>query len=278
MCYKRVIALSSGNFTYTGAPMLEIAIVFFGGLTIGTVLGLLGAGGAILAIPLMVHTLNYSLEQAMGASLVIVFSTALAANWRGWKNRDLDLRLALVYAVIGATFSAVTAKIAPGWDQEYRRIAFIALLALSGSAVFWPKPSNPKGTSLADTPLLKLILVNSLPAALVGVVAGGLGVGGGFMLVPLMHIASGLAMSRAVGTAMVVILANSGFGFLGALEFLSQSDLRWWPVVGFTVLSILISQPMVRYRGQIDQRTLKIAFSVVLWIIASVEGVIYALE
>lgn len=258
--------------------MFEIAIVFFGGLTIGAILGLLGAGGAILGIPLMVHTLNYPLEQAMGASLLIVFCTALAATWRGWQNRDMDMRLALLYACIGAIASAITASIAPHWDQDFRRIAFIVLLFVSGTAVFWPKPSGGSATAVERTPLPALILKNFVPAAFVGVVAGGLGVGGGFMLVPLMHIASGLPMSRAVGTAMLVILANSGFGFMGAATFLWHSDIRWWPVIGFAVLAVLVSQPMVRYRASLNQRTMKIAFSVVLIVIASVEGIIYAIQ
>lgn len=243
---------------------------------IGSILGLLGAGGAILAIPLMVHTLHYPLEQAMGASLFIVFCTAFAATLRGWKERDLNLRLALIYASIGALASALTAYLAPDWNQEYRRIAFIVLLFLSGSAVFWPKPTGKVEADPNSTPLWQSILSNCIPAALIGIVAGGLGVGGGFMLVPLMHVVSGLSMSRAVGTAMIVILANTGFGFLGAVPFLLESELRWWPVFGFTILAVLISQPMVKYRSSLNQRTLRLAFSSVLFIIASVEGVLYA--
>ncbi len=258
--------------------MFEIAIVFFGGLSIGVILGLLGSGGAVLAIPLMVHTLNYPLEQAMGASLLIVFCTALVATWRGWQNKDMDLRLAILYAIIGAIASASTAYLAPHWNQEIRRIAFITLLFTSGIVVFWPASTSNNEKTVNTTPLPLLVLKNFIPATFIGIVAGGLGVGGGFMLVPLMHIASGLPMSRAVGTAMLVILANSGFGFLGVASFLFTSEIRWWPVIGFAVLSVLASQPTVRFRSHINQRTLKIAFSFVLMVIASVEGYFYATQ
>lgn len=257
--------------------MLEVLIVVLGGLTIGAVLGLLGAGGAILSIPMMVHWLQYPLQQAMGASLFIVFFTALVSVWRGWQEKDMSLTLALIYAGFGAITSAITAKLAPDWNQEYRRIAFIGLLALSGSAVFWPKPTrSAAGTGLKSS-LWSTIAKNAIPASLIGMVAGGLGVGGGFMLVPLLHIVSGLPMSRAVGTAMIVILANSGFGFVGALPFLLQSQMRWWPVFGFTLLSITMSQWLVRYRSRINPRALKIAFACVLWAIALLEGLYYAL-
>ena len=95
--------------------------------------------------------------------------------------------------------------------------------------------------------------------------------GGGFLLVPILHLHARLGFSRAVATSLFAVIANGVFGFLGALPFLSASGLRWAPVLGIAAIALFFSQWVALRRARFAELKLRQGFAILLWALALLE-------
>ena len=252
--------------------MLDWIVVGFSGVAVGSVLGLVGAGGAMVAIPILTHLLGYSQAQAMSASLLIVLIAAASGAWRGWQKREASIPHAIVYGSVGALFAWGAARIAPGITEDARSAGFICVLL--AASFFMIRPARVAASGAAPesrTSLFRLFLREGPYAAFIGTLSGIFGVGGGFLLVPILHLKSRLSFSRTVATSLVAIIANGVFGFLGALPFLLASGLRWGPILGIAAIAFCFSQWIAVRRARFDERLLRRGFAGMLWALAALE-------
>lgn len=189
--------------------MTEIAEIL-AGVLIGTVVGLLGGGGAILTVPLLVLGFGVDPRGATTTSLAVVAVaslTGLAVHARAghvqWRTGGIVGGLGVAAAVAGSLLSARV----PG---RVLLVAFAVLLLVAGAAMVRPR-RTPTGDPPAATRLPRwaaLVLV----ATGVGLVTGFLGVGGGFVVVPALVLLLGVPMADAVGTSLLVLLINAVAG------------------------------------------------------------------
>ena len=249
--------------------MLTFVIVVLGSFFIGSIVGLLGAGGAILSIPILTHLLHFPKSEAMGASLLIVFAGALSATIRGWPKREFSVHHALIYGVIGAVFSWFGARYAPDFPELLRGRAFIGLLVVAGFVLMLPR--KPPIKNPPSRPFWMIFLRHAPLSALIATISSVLGVSGGFMIVPMLHRWSRVPLSSAVSTSLLIICFNSGFASLGTMPFLLRSNIDWWPVVGLICISVFFAQLMGKYRARVNEKLLRTGFALFLWAVALAE-------
>lgn len=251
--------------------MLIFILTIIGGLAIGTVMGLLGSGAGLLAIPILIHWVGYTPANAMGASLLIVFFAALSSLWRT-RAKNFSLPHTIFYGTCTSLFSFTSATFAPTFSTALRCGIFIVMLTLASTAIFL----RSKKTSPKKKPYQ--ILFHFFPASLIGFISGLIGVGGGFLIVPTLHRYGSLSLQAAINTSVIIVLCSSGFAFLGALPSLYSSHLYWPPLFVLTFTSIFSAQWATHWRSQINTKYLRFIFSGLLLCLAIFEMLYCAMD
>lgn len=211
------------------------------GLVVGFSLGLTGGGGSIFAVPLLVHGLAMPVHEAVGVSLAAVGTTALGGAIVRLRRREVELKAALLFGtagLVGAPLgSALGAKLSANlllggfallmllvaarlWRQAVRRPAETKVVRAGDDALDPGADSGPAcrvnptgGLTLTS----RCALVLTLSGVLTGLLSGLFGVGGGFLIVPVLVLAASLPMQRAVATSLLVIAIISTAGIVSHL-------------------------------------------------------------
>ncbi len=213
---------------------------------VGILIGLLGGGGSVLAVPVLIYLFKIDIVTATAYSLFIVgFSTLLAAVLAR-KKKLIDLKVFIWFGIP----SMVTVFFVRCWLIEvlpeeifafgahiFRDsvllILFAVLMLISSISMFIKFGHAVKATG-STIGRHKGILVPL--GGVTGFLTGLAGAGGGFIIIPVLVRLAGLRMKTAVGTAMLIIAMQSLAGVAGAIhEFSFEQEL---PFV-FTVLSLV---------------------------------------
>ena len=255
---------------------MELVLLAIGvGLGVGIVVGALGAGGGILAVPVLVLLLGMPPHAATASSLVIVLITALASLPHHARQQNVEWRAGLVFAgvsVVGAVlgsrlsalvppdvlltlFGVMLAVVAAAMLRRGRRTRRTedAEAAALGTAPLADgdapiashddpvldqpgpdtvetadglhhhhgEPDLPFAPAASPSPRLRYVIA---AASLTGFLTGFFGVGGGFIVVPMLVIALGLAMRRASGTSLLVMIIATATSLLARLGTDVQVD------------------------------------------------------
>lgn len=213
----------------------------------GLTLGLIGAGGSILTVPILVYLLGVKPVVATGYSLFVVGSAALAGAICYWHHKLVNVRAALMFAAPAMLTVFVTRTyIVPNIPDPVFGIAkdiFIMLLfavLMVVVAVFMLRPLRvqpDKNHDITFVRVVKLIVGSSG----VGLLTGMVGAGGGFLIIPSLIALFGLRMKEAIGTSLAIIAINSLVGFGGDVNAGIALD---WPLMvlflGLTLLGMWI--------------------------------------
>ena len=207
------------------------------GLSIGVLLGLVGGGGSILAVPALIYGVGMPLSRAIPTSLLVVgISSAVAAVPR-LVQREVQWRIAAIFGGAGIPSAFAGAAINRLLSPRLLLVGFVALMLLAAWRML--QENEQKGGDCA-LPGGGVNWRSCLPKALasgagVGFLTGLLGVGGGFVIVPALVLLLGLSMVSAVGTSLVIVSVNSGAGFLAHL---GDSRLDPTITVAFTLATV----------------------------------------
>lgn len=249
--------------------MIALAALF--GAVIGALLGLVGGGGGILAVPALVYGLGLPLAAAVPASLVVVGSaSAVAVAPRA--RREVNWRIAAVVGAAGIPTALLGGIANHQLDQQILLLVFAAIMV--AAAVRMLRGTTETG-GVCDLPGGGIAWSRCLPRAVltglaVGFLTGLLGVGGGFLLVPALIIALGLRTPNAVATSLVIIVVNSVAGLLPYLLAGRAAGAMNWPLIAaFTAAAILISLPAGRLAQRIPAAALRRGFAVLVLLVAT---------
>jgi uncharacterized protein len=187
------------------------------GLLVGLVLAFTGAGGSILAIPLLVFCLNLNMTEAAPIALFSVLITSIVASAHGFYKGILRYRAAVVIGVFGILFAPVGVWLTQYLSNQLLSMLF-ALILIYVATNMWlqsieatqldqskPLPAcavNPATSKLFWTALCTKRLVAT--GSVAGFLAGLLGVGGGFVIVPTLTKVTNLEMKSIVATSLAV--------------------------------------------------------------------------
>jgi len=178
-------------------------------LGIGATLVLLGAGGSILTVPLLMYGAGLDVHHAAATSLVVVGVVAAAATALQW--RRVRLRTGLLVGAAGMIGTV------PGVWLNHRLPDVLLML---GFAITLLAVAVRLGGGDEPVAAPRAGVVPTLAAGLgAGVATGLFGVGGGFVIVPVLALLVGLTMREAVATSLFVVALNSLAGVIGHLTY-----------------------------------------------------------
>ncbi len=213
---------------------------------IGISLGLIGAGGSILTVPVLVYLAGVNPVLATAYSLFVVGSTALVGGFQNLRKGRVDFKTAFVFGLpsIFAVY-ATRAFIMPAIpdnlgaignfsiDKGTALLIFFASLMIVTSISMVRETKKPEVDHIEKQYNYPLILVEGIG---VGVLTGMVGAGGGFLIIPALVLFAGLEMKLAVGTSLFIIAAKSLIGFIGDIQ--TGYDISWNFLLLFTAFSI----------------------------------------
>lgn len=222
-------------------------IGYFLAVLVGVSLGLIGSGGSILTVPILVYVMHVVPVNATAYSLFIVGATALVGGIKNALDRNVDFKTALIFGIPSIAAVYLTrAYLVPFMPTEmfsigsfiitkdlFLMILFaIVMVAASYSMIKPSATSNePQSSIQYNFPFI------FLEGALVGVVTGLVGAGGGFLIIPALVILARIPMKLAVGTSLLIIAAKSLIGFYGDIR--TNPNLDYHLISYFTLASIL---------------------------------------
>ncbi|HZJ95255.1 MAG TPA: sulfite exporter TauE/SafE family protein [Thiopseudomonas sp.] len=219
------------------------------GLLLGTLLGLTGAGGSLVALPLLL-SLHLPLRDAIGVSLGALALSALIGTVSRWRSGDVHLTPAVLLIVTGLPGSWIGQQLGQLINEFWLVLGFCLLVLWSA----WRMWNNAKLPEQSDKrPLNRIMLV--VIGLWVGILSGLMGVGGGFLIVPALLWFSPLSMLAAAATSMAVIAVVSGAGFIIYLSAASPPlSLLAGIAVGGSLGVLLGNKLATRLGGPILQR------------------------
>ncbi|ACS40361.1 MULTISPECIES: sulfite exporter TauE/SafE family protein [Methylobacteriaceae] len=204
-----------------------------GGL-VGVVLGLVGGGGSILAVPLLTYAVGVnSPHVAIGTSALAVSVSAAGNLVPQWRAGNVKWRCAGAFSlagVLGALAGSAAARAVDG--QSLLALFGFVMLAVGGLML-----RRRRGEGDPDVRLTKRSAPVLLPWLLgigfaVGLFSGFFGIGGGFLIVPGLMLATSMPLPMAIGTSLVAV---SAFGAATAASY-AVSGLIDWTLAGLFIL------------------------------------------
>lgn len=232
--------------------MIAVAL----GILVGLVLGLTGAGGSILAVPLLMGGLGWSLPQAGPVALLAVCAAATFGTVAAWDVAYVRYRAALLMALGAGVTAPLGLQAARAWPLPLLTALFAGVLVLVALRMAWQAWRAPAEAAIVRAN----VAGNALPSrgawvrlnahgriawtapalgtvaaigALTGFAAGLLGVGGGFVIVPALRATSELSMHSVVATSLMAIGLISAITVAGAA--LQGVELHWLQAVPFVL-------------------------------------------
>lgn len=199
------------------------------GLVVGVILALTGAGGGILAVPLLVFGLQLGVAQAGPIGLLAVGMAAALGAVLGLRAGIVRYRAALLIAGAGVLLSPLGLWIAHRIDNRWLSVLFAMVLLLvavrtvrlarGGGAVQHDSEDHPCMRDIQTGRFVwtsACVRVLALSGAIAGLLSGLLGVGGGFIMVPALQRYTNLAMQSVVATSLAVIALVSVSGVVAS--------------------------------------------------------------
>ena len=233
----------------------------------GGVLGLLGGGGSILAVPILLYTLGMPTKQAIAASLLIVAVTSAVGLLSHARRGTVDWRTGLTFgsvAMIGAFLGGWLARYLP--PVALLSLLVVMMVVAAVAMLRRPRPAAAGAPEDAQRRSPRPLLLAG-EGLVVGLFTGLVGAGGGFIVVPALVLLGGLPMRRAVGTSLLIVAAKSTTGFLGYLAHTSID----YGVVGLLVAAAVTGTLVGTALGsRLSGATLRRAFGFLVLLVAAV--------
>lgn len=245
-------------------------IGYFASALIGVSLGLIGGGGSILTVPVLVYLFGVNPVLATAYSLFIVGSTSLVGAIPKYREGMVNLKTAAIFGVpaILAVY-ATRAYLVPVIPDPVFTIGgfmvskpvfmmglFAVLMVFASYSMIRSKKNGTEAT-VSEAPQQYNYPMILLEGAVVGVLTGLVGAGGGFLIIPALVLFSKLPMKQAVGTSLLIIAAKSLIGFTGDL---SNFEMDWGLLGTVTALAVLGIFAGNRLSRMVDGEKLKKAF------------------
>ena len=230
------------------------------GVLIGAVLGFIGAGGAMLSVPILIYGFDFSASHATTAAIAVVLLAAASGLIPKFKSKDVLVKEALIICALCLTTNISTSLIAHQLSERFILTGFSLVLLLAGCSML-VKP-------ISDGPELKmptwaLILVSLI----IGSMTGLFGIGGGFLAIPVLVVFFRVSQNKAAGTSLLIIVLNSITAFFGHYKI--WSEVSWGTPIAMAISAVIVAQLASGKSAHISPRILKRAFAFLLFTISA---------
>ena len=230
---------------------MEILGALIAGTFIGSVLGFVGAGGAMLAVPILIYGFGFEPSVASTAALAVVGAAALSGASAKIKTKQIYYRDAVVIWAIGLTTNIGFSSIVHKLSEDFIAIGFSLVIIFAG-------------LSMLGSPLTTIHKRMSWPvligiSLLIGSITGLFGIGGGFLVIPVLVLGFGTSHVIAAGTALLVIAMNSATALLGHNAL--WSEVSWEIPLLMGASAVVVAQIASRIKLPISDVLLRKVFA-----------------
>ncbi|HZX59462.1 MAG TPA: sulfite exporter TauE/SafE family protein [Mucilaginibacter sp.] len=250
---------------------------------IGISLSLIGGGGSILTVPVMVYLFSVQPSLATSYSLFVVGSASFVGAYTNYRKGLVNVKIALLFGVSSIATVFLTRKfiipLIPKiiWHDGNHTITesllvmilfAVVMLLASISMIRNNDQQNEVGIYADTSGLYKLPLYG----VAIGLITGLLGIGGGFLIIPVLVLLVGLPIKEAIGTSLFIIALNSFIGFMGDFGHFAIDWLFLFKITLIAIGGIFVGYAL---NTRIQGRKLKRAFG---WMVLVMAGLIITKE
>jgi len=239
---------------------VEVLLAIICGVAIGSILGFVGAGGSMVAVPMLIYLFAMTPVQATTASLIIVFSGALSGVVSKLKSGDVLVRESLLIWALGLATNFGGAYILPKIAETIVLTGFSLVLIAAGASMLLKPPSASAEKKLSLPALIALSL-------LVGALTGLFGIGGGFIAIPILVLFYGVTPAKAAGTSLFIITINTFTGFFA--HFRHWEEISWQIPIVIALTAVIVSRLAAKRSAALNPEILKRAFASTVFAIAA---------
>lgn len=273
---------------------MAIALIVVG-LFVGVCSGLLGIGGGTLIVPILRMDFGLSAYSATATSLFTIVFTSLSGAGTHLRNRTCIPKLGVVLGVGGAITSALgvaLANVSPEWAVMVVAALIIAYSAYNmlNKALKLPKtekegaskpqsaPAAPDAPAAQPAPAAeaipapedfsvtkKVLVVGFCIGLIAGLASGYVGVGGGFIMVPLMTTWLSVPMKKASGTSLIAIIILAIPGVIEHIVLGNVDYLAGVLIVAGSIPSAVLGAKLIK---KVPERSLRFLFAAFLGVAA----------
>jgi uncharacterized protein len=243
------------------------------GSIVGFVLGLIGGGGSILAVPLMVYVVGVPSPHVAIGTAAIAVAVSAATNLTGHaRAQTVKWPCALTFAVAGMIGAAAGAQLGKMVDGGRLLILFGILMIVVGVLMLLPRQStgNPHVRLTRENMTRMLPLLIGIGFA-VGALSGFFGIGGGFLIVPGLIGATAMPLINAIGSSLVSVTA---FGMTTAASYAWSGLVDWWLAGLFIIggalgglIGISLARRLARHKHMLGRTFSAIVIAVGLYVV-----------
>jgi len=238
---------------------VEILLAIICGVGIGSVLGYVGAGGSMLAVPAFIYIFGLNPVAATTASLIVVFVGAASGALPKLRRNEILVKEALVIWAIGLTTNLTGAYYLPQIPENVILTGFALVLITAGISMLIPTPVGSAERKVSPLALVAISLV-------IGALTGLFGIGGGFLAIPILILFYNVAPARAAGTSLFIITINTLTGFFA--HFRHWDEVNWLIPTLMALMALIVSRYASHHSSKLSPITLKRAFAIFVFAIA----------
>ena len=237
---------------------MEIIGALIAGGAIGAVLGFVGAGGAMLSVPILMYGFGFDAKSATTAALAVVLLAALSGAIPKARKGQILYRDALVIVGLGLVTNLGFASIVEDLSNSFISTGFAAALILAGLSML----RTPKFSEQTRMPFSILIVMSLV----IGSITGLFGIGGGFLAIPVLILFFNNTPNKAAGTSLFIIALNTLTAFFG--HYAIWSEISWHLPILISLSAVVVAALASRM-GQLSNPILmRRSFAGLLYVIS----------
>lgn len=240
---------------------MELFYPILYGAAVGFIMSFFGSGGSILSVPILVYLLHIEPKTAIPMSLVIVGAIAFLGAIQHARHRNMVIKTAVIFTGFGIVTAILGTKVSIYLTGRQQLLIFGVVMLLAATKMFqrsWQK-SEKESMQKDVHPYVAGFLGSG-----VGFLTGLIGVGGGFLIVPVLHFA-GMPIHRAMGTSLVVIFFNCLAAFIG---YSSNTTFQWPVILAFILGSSIVTIFGTRLNKKVSVKKMQQSFAIFILVIA----------
>lgn len=211
---------------------MEIIAGLVAGCFIGAILGFVGAGGAMLTVPILIYLFDFTPQSATTAALAVVLLAAGSGVIPKLKKNDVLIKEALVIWGLGLVTNIASSLIAYKLSDNFITTGFSIVMLLAGASML----TKPVSGTEKKVPIIWLILISLI----IGCITGFFGIGGGFLAIPILVLFFKNTPAKAAGTSLAIISLNSLTAFLG--HFQGWGSVDWTVPISMAIAAIVVAR------------------------------------
>jgi uncharacterized membrane protein YfcA len=238
---------------------MEIVLALLAGVFVGAVLGFIGAGGAMLTVPILIYLFDFTPVHATTAALLVVFLAAAFGLIPKLKSGDVQIKIALSIWSLGLITNLGGAILANHLSDSVIITGFAIILTLAGASML---RSPIVERSEKKIPLIALIPISLIIGSMTGI----FGIGGGFLAIPVLVIFFHTPQIKAAGTSLFIIAINCLTALIGRQSLWQEIDWKIPALISISAITVSIFGS--HHSSKVPTAILRKSFAYLLFAIA----------